>query len=174
MERQNQKITVLQCNTEYPTPYTDANLNAMQTIKKKLGLEVGYSDHTQGIEVPIAAAALGAKVIEKHFTLNKKMQGPDHTSSINFNELKLMVRSIRNIEDALGHGVKTPSKSEIKNLKIVRKSIVAKCNILKGKKFSNKNITIKRPGTGISPMKWDKVIGKKAKKNFYTDDFIEI
>jgi len=170
----SKKITVLQCNTEYPTPYTDANLNAMQTIKKKLGLEVGYSDHTQGIEVPIAAAALGAKVIEKHFTLNKKMQGPDHTSSINFNELKLMVRSIRNIEDALGHGVKTPSKSEIKNLKIVRKSIVAKCNILKGKKFSNKNITIKRPGTGISPMKWDKVIGKKAKKNFYTDDFIEI
>ena len=170
----SKKITVLQCNTEYPTPYSDANLNAMQTIKKKLGLEVGYSDHTQGIEVPIAAAALGAKVIEKHFTLNKKMHGPDHSSSINFNELKLMVKSIRNIEDALGDGVKIPSKSEIKNIKIVRKSIVAKINIKKGEKFSEKNISVKRPGSGLSPMKWDKVIGKIAKKNYKVDSFIKI
>ena len=168
------KITVLQCNTEYPTPFEDANLKAMNTIKKKLKVNVGYSDHTSGIEATIAAVALGAQVVEKHFTIDKKMTGPDHSASINFEELKLMVKSIRNVEKSLGSGIKTTSKSEQKNLKVVRKSIVAKINIKKGEKFTEQNLTTKRPSDGISPMKWDTVIGKKAKKNFNADSFIKI
>ena len=168
-----QKITVLQCNTEYPTPYCDANLKAMETIRKKLKVDVGYSDHTSGIEVAIAAVALGAKVIEKHFTINNKMIGPDHSSSINPAQLDRMIRSIRNIEQSLGTGKKFPSNSEKKNIIIVRKSIVAKVNIQKGEKFSEKNITVKRPAKGISPMKWDKILGKKAKKNYSIDSFIK-
>ncbi len=167
------KIVVLQCNTEYPTPFKDANLKAMLTIKSKLKIDTGYSDHTLGIELPIAAAALGAKIIEKHFTLNKKFEGPDHSSSIDCNELKFMIKSIRNIEKSMGNGVKSPTKSEIKNIKIVRKSIVAKKNIKKGEKFSNKNLTIKRPGTGISPMKWESFLGKKANKNYKIDELIK-
>lgn len=170
---ERKKITVLQCNTEYPTPYRDANLRAMKTIKKKIKVNVGYSDHTQGIEVPIAATALGASVIEKHFTINKNLRGPDHSSSANFEEFRLMVQSIRNIERAMGHGKKIASASEKKNLNIVRKSIVAKANIKKGEKFSIKNIDTKRPGTGLSPMKWDQVIGKISKKNYKIDSFIK-
>ena len=171
---EKKKITILQCNTEYPTPYRDANLHAMKTIKDKLKVNIGYSDHTKGIEVPIAAVALGAQIIEKHFTIDKNLRGPDHSSSINFKELKLMVSSIRNIEQAKGHGKKVPSLSEKKNLKTVRKSIVAKIAIKKGEKFSIKNITVKRPATGLSPMTWDKAIGKIAKKNFKIDSFIKI
>ena len=163
----------MQCNTEYPTPYRDANLHAMKTIKDKLKVNIGYSDHTKGIEVPIAAVALGAQIIEKHFTIDKNLRGPDHSSSINFKELKLMVSSIRNIEQAKGHGKKVPSLSEKKNLKIVRKSIVAKTTIKIGEKFSKKNITIKRPGIGLSPMEWDKVLGKISKRNYETDSFIK-
>jgi N,N'-diacetyllegionaminate synthase len=168
------KITVLQCNTEYPTPYHDVNLRVMEVIKKRLKVEVGYSDHTSGIETPIAAVALGAKIIEKHFTLSRKMVGPDHSASIEPNELRTMIQSIRNVEKTLGVGIKKLTKSEYKNLKIVRKSIVAKTNIKKGEKFSKKNITVKRPAKGLSPMKWDSVIGKISKKNYKIDNFIKI
>jgi N,N'-diacetyllegionaminate synthase len=167
-------ITVLHCNTEYPTPFEDVNLNAMNTIKEKLNVEIGYSDHTIGIDVSIAAAAMGAKVIEKHFTLDKNMDGPDHKASLEPSELKEMVRAIRNIEKAMGSGEKVPSKSEIKNLNIVRKSIVANKFIKKGEEFTEKNLTCKRPGDGLSPMKWDEVIGKLARKDFYEDEMIEL
>lgn len=169
-----EKITVLHCNTEYPTPYEDVNLLAMHSIKKAFGVNVGYSDHTLGIEVPIAAVALGAKVIEKHFTLDKTMSGPDHKASLEPEELSTMVRAIRNIEKALGDGIKRPSKSEIKNKPIARKSIVAAMEIKCGEPFNEENITAKRPGTGISPMEWDKVIGKKAIRDFREDELIEI
>jgi len=165
-------ITVLHCNTEYPTPYEDVNLNAMVTIKRAFGVKVGYSDHTLGIEVPIAAIALGAEVIEKHFTLDKNMKGPDHKASIEPDELMAMVNGIRNIEKALGDGIKKPSKSEQKNIDILRKSIVAIKPIKKGEIFNEKNIGVKRPGTGISPMKWNEVIGKTAKKDFKIDEWI--
>jgi N,N'-diacetyllegionaminate synthase len=165
-------ITVLHCNTEYPTPYEDVNLNAIATIKKACGVKVGYSDHTLGIEVPIAAVALGAEVIEKHFTLDKSMKGPDHKASLEPNELMAMVAGIRNIEKALGNGIKKPSKSEKKNIDIVRKSIVAIKPIKKGEMFNEENIGVKRPGVGISPVKWYKVIGKAAKKDFKTDEWI--
>ena len=165
-------ITVLHCNTEYPTPYEDVNLNAIATIKKACGVKIGYSDHTLGIEVPIAAVALGAEVIEKHFTLDKNMKGPDHKASLEPNELMAMVTGIRNIEKALGNGIKKPSKSEKKNIDIVRKSIVAIKPIKKGEIFSEENIGVKRPGTGISPMKWYEVIGKTAKKDFEIDEWI--
>jgi len=165
-------ITVLHCNTEYPTPYEDVNLNAMATIKKAFGVKVGYSDHTLGIEVPIAAVALGAEVIEKHFTLDKNMKGPDHKASLEPNELMAMVNGIRNIEKALGDGIKKPSKSEQKNINVVRKSIVAIKPIKKGEIFSEENIGVKRPGTEISPMKWYEVIGKTAKKDFKIDEWI--
>lgn len=165
-------ITILHCNTEYPTPMEDVNLNAMLTIKEKLGVKVGYSDHTLGIEVPIAAVALGATIIEKHFTLNRMMEGPDHKASLEPNELKSMIQSIRNIEIALGDGKKTPSRSELKNKPAARKSIVASMDIEKGEVFTEENITVKRPGTGISPMKWDEIIGKKAEKNYQEDDLI--
>jgi N,N'-diacetyllegionaminate synthase len=165
-------ITILHCNSEYPTPYKDVNLSAMRNIQKKFGTTVGLSDHSLGTEVPIAAVALGAKVIEKHFTLNKNSPGPDHKSSVNFIELKKMIKSIRNIEKSLGDGIKKVSKSERKNIVIIRKSIVAKVNITKGERFSYKNLTTKRPGNGLSPMKIENIIGKKAKKNFFKDQQI--
>ncbi len=167
-------VTVLHCNTEYPTPYNDVNLQAMYTLKKELGIPAGYSDHTQGIEVPIAAAALGASVIEKHFTLDKTMEGPDHKASLEPDELQAMVRAIRNIEGALGSGEKVPSESEKRNISIVRKSIVAKCDIDAGEVFTEDNLTTKRPGTGFSPMLWEQVIGCKAKRKFKVDEIIEI
>ncbi|MDM1352182.1 N-acetylneuraminate synthase [Myroides marinus] len=170
-----ENITILHCNTEYPTPMLDVNLKAMNTIEQKLGVQIGYSDHTMGIEVPIAAVALGATVIEKHFTLDRTMPGPDHIASLEPNELKAMVAAIRNIELAIaGDGVKEPSESEKKNIAIARKSIVAKCTITKGQIFTEENITVKRPGSGISPMKWDSVIGSIAIKNFEEDDLIEM
>lgn len=169
-----ESVTVLHCNTEYPTPFEDVNLRAMLTIKEALGVKVGYSDHTNGIEVPIAAVALGAVVIEKHFTLDRNMEGPDHKASLEPGELAQMVQSIRHIEKALGSDVKTPSPSEIKNKAIARKSIVAATDIAAGDIFSASNLTVKRPGNGISPMKWDEVIGKKAPRDFAADDLIEL
>ena len=171
--RRNQ-ITILHCNTEYPTPYEDVNLLAMQQIRQDFQVEVGYSDHTQGIEVPIAAVALGATVIEKHFTLDRNMEGPDHKASIEPDELKAMVSAIRNIEKALGSGKKTVSDSERKNIAIARKSIVAACPIKKGDILTEGNLTVKRPGTGISPMRWEEVVGTKAICDFNEEDLIEI
>jgi N,N'-diacetyllegionaminate synthase len=167
-----ENITILHCNTEYPTPYEDVNLLAMNTIREAFKVNVGYSDHTLGIEVPIAAVALGAKVIEKHFTLDKNMLGPDHKASLEPNELKEMIKAIRNIEMALGNGIKKPSKSELKNKEIARKSIVAKKDIKKGEVFSEDNLTVKRPGNGISPMRWNEIIGKIANKNYKKDELI--
>lgn len=168
-------ITILHCNTEYPTPMNDVNLKAMLSIQQKFGTEIGYSDHTLGIEVPVAAVALGALVIEKHFTLDNTMEGPDHAASLEPQQLKEMVKAIRNIEQAIsGDGLKKPSVSEMKNIEIARKSIVASVSISKGEIFTEENLTIKRPGTGISPMKWDEVIGKVATKDYSSDDLIEI
>ena len=169
-----ENISILHCNTEYPTPYEDVNLKAMQTIQNAFQVEVGYSDHTSGIEVPIAAVALGAKIIEKHFTLDKKMEGPDHKASLNPVELKAMVDAIRNVEQAMGSGIKKPSKSELKNKDIARKSIVASCDIKKSDIFSENNITIKRPGTGMSPVFWDDIIGKSSNRDFLKDNFITL
>ena len=169
-----EKITVLHCNTEYPTPMCDVNLNAMCSIRDEFGVEVGYSDHTQGIEVAIAAVALGATVIEKHFTLDRQLPGPDQKASLEPNELKEMVKSIRNIEQAFGDGIKRPSPSEIKNISVARKSLVAVSNICKGDIFTEDNLGVKRPGTGISPMQWDEFIGKVALRNFSIDELIEI
>ena len=170
-EREN--ITVLHCNTEYPTPFEDVNLRAMLTIKAAFpGIQIGYSDHTCGIEVPIAAVAMGATVIEKHFTLDKNMEGPDHRASLEPAELKAMIQAIRNTEKAIGSGIKKPSPSELKNKPIARKSIVASRDIMKGEVFTEKNITVKRPGTGISPMRWDEVMGKRASKDYKQDDLI--
>ncbi|MDU6659397.1 MAG: N-acetylneuraminate synthase [Capnocytophaga sp.] len=169
------KITVLHCNTEYPTPMEDVNLKAMLHIQQEVGVSVGYSDHTLGIEVPIAAVALGASVIEKHFTLDKTLLGPDHKASLEPEELKAMVSAIRNIEKAVGgSGIKEVSTSEAKNKPIARKSIVATKTIKKGNLFTVENLTVKRPGTGVSPMQWDEVIGKTAKKDFEEDDLIEL
>jgi N,N'-diacetyllegionaminate synthase len=169
-----ENITVLHCNTEYPTPFRDVNLHAMLTIKEAFKVNVGYSDHTLGIEVAIAAVALGATVIEKHFTLDKNMEGPDHKASLEPHELRAMVKAIRNIEKALGDGVKKATPSEIENKEIARKSIVAVKNIKQGDLFSNKNTTVKRPGTGISPMQWANVIGKRAIRDFAEDELIEL
>lgn len=169
-----EKITVLHCNTEYPTPIEDVNLSAMLTIKNAFDVNVGYSDHTMGIEVPIAAVSMGARVIEKHFTLDRNLPGPDHKASLEPGELKAMVKAIRNIEKALGNGIKKPSPSELKNKPIVRKSIVAAKNIKKGKVFTEENITVKRPGNGISPMRWDEISGRIAKRDFSADELIEI
>lgn len=166
-------ITILHCNTEYPTPMSDVNLTAMNTMKDAFKVKVGYSDHTLGIEIPIAAVALGALVIEKHFTLDKTMEGPDHKASLEPDELKQMVKSIRNIEEALGNGVKTPTESERKNKVVARKSIVAKTAICFGEMLSEENLDIKRPGTGISPMLWNEIIGSKATKDYQTDELIE-
>ena len=165
-------ITVLHANTMYPTPMEDVNLNAMLTIQKEFDIAVGYSDHTLGIEVDIAAVAMGASVIEKHFTLDKTMDGPDHKASLEPEELKAMVGAIRNIEKALGSSEKKPSPSETVNIDVARKSIVASQSIKKGDKLSSKNITTKRPGTGISPMKLDAIIGTPAKRDYQMDDLI--
>jgi N,N'-diacetyllegionaminate synthase len=167
-------ITVLHCNTEYPTPMIDVNLRAMLTIRDKFGVEVGYSDHTSGIEVAIAAVALGAKVIEKHFTLDRDLPGPDHQASLEPDELKEMVIAIRNIEKAMGDGIKRPSSSEAKNKPIVRKSLVAACSIREGEVFGEHNLTVKRPGTGLSPMRWDEVVGHKSPRDFVLDELIEL
>lgn len=167
-------ITVLHCNTEYPTPMEDVNLLAMCTIKEAFKVDTGYSDHTLGIEVPIAAVTLGATVIEKHFTLDKAMEGPDHRASLEPDELKEMVRCIRNIEKALGSGIKRLTVSESKNINIARKSIVASKDIKVGDVFTEENLAIKRPGDGISPMRWEEIIGKVAKKDFKEDEMIEV
>ena len=164
-----EKITVLHANTMYPTPMQDVNLRAMQTLGATFDIAYGYSDHTLGIEVPIAAVALGATVIEKHFTLDKTMQGPDHKASLEPNELKAMVKAVRNIEIALGSSIKKPSPSEIPNMKVARKSLVAKCSIKKGELFSEENITVKRAGGGISPMRWDEILGSVASKDYEMD-----
>ena len=168
------KVTVLHCTTAYPAPMSDVNLSAMQSIKSALNVEIGYSDHTLGIEIPIAAVALGATVIEKHFTLDRNMPGPDHKASLEPTELKAMVNAIRNIEQALGDGVKRLMPSEVENIVIARKSIVARQSISKGEIFSSENITAKRPNNGISAMQWDEVIGKAAKRDYSTDEFIEL
>ncbi|MCK9337535.1 MAG: N-acetylneuraminate synthase [Arcobacteraceae bacterium] len=165
-------ITLLHVNSEYPTPMADVNLKAMNTIGNAFGMKFGYSDHTLGIEVPIAAVALGACVIEKHFTLDCGMHGPDHRASLNPQGLKDMVSAIRNIELALGDGIKKASQSEAKNKAIARKSVVAKTAIKAGEIFTEENITVKRPGTGICAMKWDEVIGQKASKDYLEDELI--
>ena len=168
------QITILHCNTQYPTPMKDVNLRAMSFLHDKFGVAVGYSDHTMGIEVPIAAVALGAKVIEKHFTLDMSLIGPDHKASLEPDELKEMVKAIRNIEESLGDGIKRITESERKNIFAARKSIVATKNIEKGDVFSVKNITAKRPGGGISPMDWDNIIGSTAIRDFMVNEQIEI
>jgi N,N'-diacetyllegionaminate synthase len=166
-------ITILHCNTEYPTPMKDVNLKAMNSIRDTFGVKTGYSDHTIGIEIPVAAAALGACVIEKHFTLDKQMEGPDHKASLDPSELKAMVSAIRNIEQALGSGVKQPSDSEKKNIDIARKSLHLARNIGKGEKLSADDLTAKRPGNGISPMLIDKVIGCSVKTDLMKDTLLK-
>jgi N,N'-diacetyllegionaminate synthase len=168
------KITVLHCTSEYPAPMNEVNLLAMNSIRDKFGLAVGYSDHTDGIEVAIAASAMGACVIEKHFTLDKNLPGPDHKASLEPAQLESMVKSIRNIELALGDGIKGISPSEKKNIMIARKSLVASKVIKAGEVFTNENITAKRPGTGISPMLWDELVGKVARRNYKADEIIEL
>jgi N,N'-diacetyllegionaminate synthase len=169
-----QNITVLHCSTEYPTPFEDVNLSAMLTIRSAFpGISVGYSDHTLGIEVPIAAVAMGATVIEKHFTLDRNLPGPDHRASLEPLELAAMISAIRNVEKALGTGIKKPSAAELKNLPVARKSIVAAAPIEKGETFTELNVTAKRPGTGITPMRWDEIIGRKAAKPYRKDELIE-
>lgn len=168
------KITLLHCNTQYPTPYEDVNLKAMETMRNRYSVDVGYSDHTKGIEVPVAAVAMGATIIEKHFTLDRTMEGPDHKASLEPAELKTMIDSIRNIEKAIGSGTKEPTASEIGNRTVARKSIVAKKFIGKGEMLTDQNITTKRPGSGISPMRWNEVIGTAAIRNFGEDELIEI
>ncbi len=168
------KLTVLHCNTEYPTPFSDANLKAINTIKKNIKVKVGYSDHTLGIEAPIAAVALGAQIIEKHFTLDKNLKGPDHKASIEPDELKKMIKSIRNIELAMGSGIKKPTNSEKKNISIARKSIVANKIIQKNEIFTKKNLAIKRPGIGIPPVHFEKLLGLKSNKKYVEDEIIKI
>lgn len=168
------RITVLHCTTEYPTPMNEVNLRAMQTLQSAFGVRVGYSDHTPGIEVAIAAVAMGATVIEKHFTLDRGLPGPDHQASLEPQELKAMIAAIRNIEQALGDGVKRLTPSEAKNRPVARKSIVASRNIRVGEIFSNENLTTKRPGTGISPMRWDEVLGRRAGRDFMADELITL
>lgn len=170
----SKEITILHCNTEYPTPFEDVNLKAMISLKEKLDFNIGYSDHTEGIEIPIAAVAMGATVIEKHFTLDKNLEGPDHKASLEPKELKAMVQAIRNVEKALGTGIKIPTPSEKKNIAVARKSIVAKQKILKGDVFTEDNLTTKRPGNGISPMYWNDIIGKIANREYGIDELIEL
>jgi N,N'-diacetyllegionaminate synthase len=167
-------ITLLHCTSEYPAPYNEVNLKAMVTMGHALGMSYGYSDHTSGIEVSIAAVALGATVIEKHFTIDKNLPGPDHKSSLNPIELVEFVRSIRNVENALGDGIKRPTLSESHNIFHVRKSIVAALPIKAGERFSTVNITTKRPGNGISPMRWDEIVGQIAKRDYSVDEEIQI
>ena len=168
------RITVLHCTTEYPTPMDEVNLSAMANMGRAFGVAIGYSDHTQGIEVPIAAVALGASVIEKHFTLDRSMPGPDHRASLEPDELKAMVSGIRNIEKAMGDGIKRPGPSELKNKPVARKSLVAAQPIKVGELFTKENLVAKRPGTGVSPMRWDEVIGRKAPRDFDEDELIEL
>ena len=168
------RITVLHCNTEYPTPMADVNLRAMLAIRDAFGVAIGYSDHTAGIEVAIAAVALGATVIEKHFTLDRNLPGPDHRASLEPEELTAMVSAIRHIEEALGDGIKRPSTSELKNQAVARKSLVAACAIRAGEAFSERNLAAKRPGTGLSPMRWDELLGRKAPRAFAPDELIEL
>lgn len=168
------KITLLHCTTQYPTPYEDVNLRAMVTLRENFGTEIGYSDHTRGIEIPIAAVAMGATVIEKHFTLSREMEGPDHKASLEPQELAEMVRAIRHIEEAFGTGEKEPVVSEIQNKAVARKSIIASRDIKAGELLTEANITTKRPGTGISPMKWNEVLGTKAIREFMEDELIEV
>lgn len=168
------QITVLHCTTEYPTPMNEVNLRAMQSINAAFGVTVGYSDHTQGIEVGIAAVAMGATVIEKHFTLDRNLPGPDHKASLVPEELKAMVAAIRNIEVAMGDGIKRLTPSEARNKPVARKSLVASQAIKAGEAFSAKNITTKRPGTGVSPMRWDEVMGHTASRDFVADELIEL
>lgn len=167
-------IIVLHCNTEYPVPIPEVNLRAMRSIGEAFGVKVGLSDHTEGIEIAIAAVALGATVIEKHFTLDRSLPGPDHRASIEPDELGRMIRSIRNVEQAMGNGIKRPSASEEKNRPVVRKSLVASRRIVKGEAFSAENINVKRPGAGISPMRFDEVLGRIAARNFDPDEMIEL
>jgi len=168
------RITVLHCTTEYPTPMADVNLRAMLTIRDAFNVKVGYSDHTRGIEVAIAAVALGATMLEKHFTLDRNLPGPDHKASLEPDELKAMVAAIRNIEQALGDGIKRLSASEAKNKFIVRRSLVAACAIRSGEVFSETNLVVKRPGSGLSPMRWEEVLGRKAPRDFMPDEMIEL
>ena len=168
------KITVLHCTTEYPTPMTEVNLRAMQSIQRAFGVKVGYSDHTPGIEVAIAAVAMGASVIEKHFTMDCNLPGPDHKASLEPEGLVAMVSAIRNIEVALGDGIKRLTHSEARNKPVMRKSLIASQKIRTGEIFSAKNITVKRPGTGISPMRWDEVIGRTASRDFAKDELIDL
>ena len=169
---QKDNITVLHANTMYPTPMRDVNLKAMLTIGETFDINYGYSDHTLGIEVDIAAVAMGAKCIEKHFTLDKNLEGPDHKASLEPDELKSMISAIRNIEIALGSSIKKPTESEISNIQIARKSIVTKTKIKKGDTLNDKNLSTKRPGSGISPMRWDNIVGTKAKKNYNEDELL--
>lgn len=169
-----EQVTVLHCNTDYPTPMADVNLRAMVTIRDALGVNVGYSDHTLGFEIPIAAVALGATVIEKHFTLDRMSAGPDHGASLEPVDLRGMIAAIRNLEQAMGDGIKRPSPSEIRNMPIVRKSLVAARSIRAGEKFSEANVAVKRPGTGCSPMRWDEIIGRKAPRDFSPDELIDL
>ena len=168
------KISILHCTTEYPAPLGEVNLRAINTIAERFCVDVGYSDHTEGILIPIAAVAMGAKIIEKHFTLDKTMPGPDHKASLEPDELKMMIENIRKLEAAMGDGIKRPSYSEQKNIVVARKSIVAKRDIKGGELLNENNLGIKRPGMGISPMKWFDVIGTRAKKDFKEDELIEI
>ena len=168
------KVTLLHCNTEYPTPMCDVNLNALKTLKEVFNVDIGYSDHTEGIEVPIAAAAMGAVMIEKHFTLDKNMPGPDHKASLDPQELCAMVKAIRNVETAIGSCEKRPTESEKKNIEIARKSIIAKCDIMKGQMLTADNLAVKRPGSGISPMRWFDVLGQTASRDFKKDEMIEL
>ena len=168
------KITLLHCTTDYPASPEDVNLRAMLTMKEHCGCPVGYSDHTQGIEVSVAAVALGAEVIEKHFTLDKTMEGPDHKASLEPNELRAMVKAVRNIERAVGNGLKVPSESEKMNIEVARKSIIAARDIRKGEIFTEENLTTKRPGTGICPMMWNEILGTEARRDFMEDELIKI
>ena len=168
------QITVLHCTSEYPAPMHEVNLRAMQSIADSFGVDVGYSDHTLGIEVSIAAVSLGAKVIEKHFTLDRNLPGPDHKASLEPVDLIGMIKAIRNIEVALGDGIKSPTSSERKNLSAVRKSIVAKCKIELGETFSNRNLEVKRPGDGVSPMNWDLIVDQKANREYQINEMIEM
>jgi N,N'-diacetyllegionaminate synthase len=169
-----EKITVMHCTSAYPALMDEVNLSAMQNISKEFGVKIGYSDHTMGIEVAIAAAALGASVIEKHFTLDRNMDGPDHKASLEPHELTEMIKAIRKIEVALGNGIKAPTVSELENINVIRKSIVAKIHIKKGDIFSEENLTTKRPLGGISPMKWDSVVGQIAKRDYKSNEMIQI
>lgn len=171
---QKEQISLLHCNTEYPTPMYNVNLSAMNEMRSQFGVSVGYSDHTLGIEVPVAAVAMGAEIIEKHFTLDRSLHGPDHKASLEPDELKAMVTAIRNIEQAIGTGHKSVSASEDKNKAVARKSIVAARDIKKGELFTEENLTVKRPGNGISPMKWLEVLGTTATKDYQEEDLIEI